>query len=924
MVVRSLLVFINLLCCLFLLSCNLTDDTLQGTIGSSSEGSSGDEVTDTSFTVSAPSFVNSTTTSATIHPVSSTTVSNYVLDTNQSNCESGASWTSYSSSAPVTVYSTNALNEYWVKYEDDKGNHSECRKFTVTHDDSQPEVITVVPQTPPSSGLGVTKGPVVGSSNASDSGSGIYKIEVQIREVLGNKIIEDWVEITSGNGADSASLVPGTEYYYKMRVTDQAGNVSSEQVMPSWSNQYIQSSAISPYFPTTGRLVDLDGDGDLDTMAAYLNSVVLIENLGSGQFNIIRIAHRGDIINFSDMDGDGDMDVLIADPNTDDDIFYLRNDGRLQFTEVSSGVDVTQNMIYSLIGMDFDNDTDMDILYTVLGEIRVLENTGSGYTDASFASFGSSTGLVEFAGNINGDSYPDLVAVRDTSTSQDLVYFPGSATGISSGSMTTISSGETRGFVRVEDLDGDTDYDIVHADLTSGKGELFVKVNDGSGSFSSTKIFTTSTNYFDSVGIADYDGDGKKDIFTDSLPEELRIFKQGTGTSFSQDMSAPTVTEFNSYFVYRENGVTYNLDRVRMYTAASELVTALPIGDYVSDPTPDRYAHTEYTHISVGDINGDGKLDLIGTVAYSYAADDFVIIQYDYQNSKDQTTVYTDTSGSQMLNRVLLGDLDGDTDLDIVIGGYGNFSVRFLRNDGSGVFTDMGSVDEGELEALTLANLDGDSDLDLIAKRQSDDYIIWFRNDGSYSFSTQVMISTALQDGIQFVDLDGDLDLDLVAKSSGTVLQFRMFNGTSFDAPTSYTHSANITQFWVADLDGDTDKDVYIYYWRLFGGPSEVHRVINNGSYSSFTSTQITYVTDLPKGQPFDIDGDGDMDLIEGTTSTMSLHRNNGSWGFTKETLSSNCNTDQVLFNDYDADGKIEAACLTDGAARVNFIDFSF
>ena len=61
-----------------------------------------------------------------------------------------------------------------------------------------------------------------------------------------------------------------------------------------------------------------------------------------------------------------------------------------------------------------------------------------------------------------------------------------------------------------------------------------------------------------------------------------------------------------------------------------------------------------------------------------------------------------------------MGDLDGDGDLDVVRGLYGEISQRHL-NDGAGSFDSGAEVDDviNNTTSLALGDFDGDGDLDV-------------------------------------------------------------------------------------------------------------------------------------------------------------------------------------------------------------------
>lgn len=313
------------------------------------------------------------------------------------------------------------------------------------------------------------------------------------------------------------------------------------------------------------------------------------------------------------------------------------------------------------------------------------------------------------------------------------------------------------------------------------------------------------------------------------------------------------------------------------------------------------------------DLNNDGNLDLIlGNL------DDRA--EFFWNNSNSFPTTFT--KDNSVLDNIYSGglvgtnadypafiDLDGDSVLDLAIGGYNG--IKYYKNIGTifspefvavdTIFTDV-NLQIGSDGQPAFIDIDDDGDLDLFVGigeslfgGPTPGITMGFRNTGTASdpvFTLDNSLVTGIPDiGLNsyptFADLDGDEDYDLLFGRDLSTLVYYRNTGTKQNPV--WTQNSTLfagiesTSYWknpdLADIDYDGDYDlVYgtadgvMYVYRNMGTPVSpafqhypnyfrIIKLSGNGATASLA----------------DFDGDGDNDLLSGIWSGGFVYfRNDG------------------------------------------------
>jgi hypothetical protein len=468
------------------------------------------------------------------------------------------------------------------------------------------------------------------------------------------------------------------------------------------------------------KMADFNGDGKTDLVAVQPNSdeVSVLLNDGNGQFSTVRefaTSKRPFELLAGDFNGDGKADVITGSfsGDTPNNISVLLGDGA---GNLALPINTPTDSINVLLAGDFNGDGKPDLLKaTSVGPYGILLGDGAGHfaalrefnlgnfsspSDAVVGDFNEdgkldvvtnymtialgdgASGLLAArsfrvgndpasvaAGDFNEDGRRDLVVANSGPLDNDVSLLIQDGTGAYAPAI-NLAVGPKPTFVAVADFNRDHHLDFVTANSGVNPGTVSIRLGDGAGNFAPANNFPSGFAP-GAIVVGDFNKDDKLDLVVANM----------------------------GFFTVSETGVTVFPASVSILIGDGAGSFAAPVVLNNGLPT---LTHQAPVSIAAGDLNNDGKLDLI--VANST---NLSVLLGDGTGQFGTAIVYT---APNILTSVVVGDFDKDGKLDVAT--VGQNSIR--PGDGTGhlgaAHDFVAGVNPDHINAGDF-NLDGNLDL---------------------------------------------------------------------------------------------------------------------------------------------------------------------------------------------------------------------
>ena len=656
--------------------------------------------------------------------------------------------------------------------------------------------------------------------------------------------------------------------------------------------------------------VDRDGKPDLLTTSWNSNNIAIMKNSstkGTIAFaaTINQSASAPYYIAAGDIDGDGLPDIVYTDV-TGSKASVLRNTGSAGAITFAAAGDFNAGTSPSAVALaDLDGDGRLDMAVSQIDyNLSVFKNTSSvGAVSfmpkqdyASGQHYGENNIVI---GDINGDGRPDPIVTAELRRAVSIFInnvkpepFISSFTPTAgaTGSTITITGSNFTGTTAVS-FGG-----VPAASFTVNSATSMIAVvgNGGPGNVSATNAYGTGVQPGFAYGIPP--------VITSVAPASgvvgtaVIITGSGFGATPANNtvyiggvQATVTAASANSLTVTAPAGinngpVTVTANNLTAYS--QPFITTFPgaTGSFSATNFAPRIDRANGGNAATGDIDGDGKLDLILaksaglTVARNTGSNGFISFAANVSFPAG-TSPY----------RVATGDLDGDGKTDAVVINFDAYSISLFRN------------------TSTPGNVSFATKIDYAC--------------GPSKYNSYDLV-------IRDLDLDGRPDIVVVNYYSHTISLFRnqsLPGALSFESRVDYGVEGYPTDISVDDIDGDGKPEMLVS--QVYSG-SNVVSVFRNTSIIgtiSFASKQnLSGVNSATRLVTADIDGDGKIDIItaNGFANNISSFRNTstpGSISFgTPQVWAAGTNVNDVCAGDLDGDGKTDVVAYNGSSQNVS------